>query len=63
MNHTDTANAFAEGRAARSGSARTDGKTYWLHGHPIATKTAEGIVFDWCGWHTQTTVTVELCTA
>lgn len=55
MKYEQLAKAFAEGRACHSGNARTDGQTYWLHGHPIATKTTEGIVFDWCGWHTQTT--------
>lgn len=39
--------AFIEGRAASCHNAKTDGSTYWLHGHAIA--------FDWCGWHTPTT--------
>jgi hypothetical protein len=51
-----TADAFAAGRPARCHNAATDGRTYRLHGHAIATRDATGaITFDWCGWFTTTT--------
>lgn len=54
-----TARAFISGKSARSFNSNTDGGTYWLHGHAIATKYGlDGrwvLAFDWCGHYTPTT--------
>jgi hypothetical protein len=50
-----TAAAFAATRAAQCHNARTDGATYWLHGHPIARREGNALILDWCGWYTTTT--------
>lgn len=52
------AEAFAARKPAKAGNAYTDGRTYYLHGHPIARHSDDGTepaTFDWCGWHTPTT--------
>jgi hypothetical protein len=57
ITNASVAQAFANGEAAKSGNARTDGTTYWLHGHAIATKAPDGLRYDWCCWTTPTTAT------
>jgi len=55
MRIKDVAEAFLKGRSAKVENAKTDGQTYWLHGHPIAKRTPQGVQYDWCGWYTATT--------
>ncbi len=55
MKHEDVALAFVQRRDAKAGTAETDGQTYRLHGHPIAQRCDQGVSFNWCGYHTQTT--------
>jgi hypothetical protein len=50
------ADAFQAGRAAKCHNAKTDGRSYWLHGHEIATRQPDGsVLFAWRGWYTPTT--------
>lgn len=52
----DVAKAFIEGKQGKCHNSTTDGKTYWLHGHPIARKVEGGsVIISWCGWYTRTT--------
>lgn len=56
MNIAQVAQAFASKKAGKSHNSHTDGVTYFLHGHPIAThESAERVYFNWCGWFTPTT--------
>ena len=55
MRIKQVAEAFVAGNTAKCHNARTDGKSYWLHGNELAVKTPEGVMFNWCGWHTTTT--------
>lgn len=49
------ARAFINGQSATCHNSKTDGTTYWLHGHIIAQKREQGFVLNWCGWYTRTT--------
>lgn len=56
---SQVAKAFADGKSANCGNAKTDGASYYLHGNKIASKiaskTADGRVqLNWCGWYTPT---------
>ena len=56
MTIQSTATAFVKGKQASCHNSRTDGQTYWLHGHPIARKIEGGsVIVSWCGWYTRTT--------
>ena len=68
MTIQSVAQAFANGKPAHCHNAHTDGRSYWLHGHRIATfedvpdlpkeSCHQGMSlasFDWCGWFTPTT--------
>ena len=59
MKRAEVAKAFIQGIKGWSGNAVTDGTTYMLHGHTIATKYGMPgkwvVVFEWCGWYTMTT--------
>lgn len=49
------ARAFARKQAASCHNAKTDGQTYWLHGHAIATHTKDDVRYSWCDHYTRTT--------
>jgi hypothetical protein len=49
------ARAFINGQSATCNNSKTDGMTYWLHGHIIAQKREQGFILNWCGWYTRTT--------
>jgi hypothetical protein len=51
----EVAKAFLDGRAAKKGSASTDGQSFKLHGNTIATHNGDKVKFDWAGWYTPTT--------
>ena len=55
MTIEQTAKAFAAGKPAHCHNAHTDGSTYRLHGHPIAVKNGEDVVFYWHRYYTKTT--------
>lgn len=55
MTKTLIAHAFADGYNGTCHNAITDGQIYWLHGHPIAVKEGDSVVFYWHGYHTPTT--------
>lgn len=55
MNIDTVAKAFINGQRAACHNSKTDGMSYWLHGHMIAKKTEQGFVLNWCGWYTRTT--------
>lgn len=55
MTKTLIAHAFIAGNPGTCHNAVTDGQTYWLHGHPIAVKEGDNVVFYWHGYHTMTT--------
>jgi hypothetical protein len=55
MRIADVAKAFVEGRAAKSGNSRTDGREYVLHNTVIARKIRDTVEFNWGGWYTSTT--------
>lgn len=55
MTKTLIAHAFAGGYNGTCHNAVTDGQTYWLHGHPIAVKEGDSVVFYWHGYYTKTT--------
>jgi hypothetical protein len=47
----EVAEAFAAGRKAACGNAKTDGQRYVLHGNEICRKDGAGLHFYWCGWY------------
>jgi hypothetical protein len=51
----EVAKAFLDGKAAKKGSASTDGQSFKLHGNTIATHNGDKVKFDWAGWYTPTT--------
>lgn len=55
MNIDTVAKAFINGQRAACHNSKTDGMSYWLHGHIIAQKREQGFVLNWCGWYTRTT--------
>jgi hypothetical protein len=55
MTRQEAANAFIAGKQGKTHNSKTDGTTYWLHGHPIAHKVGGSVIVSWCGWHTRTT--------
>lgn len=56
MTIRNTATAFALAAPAGCHNAKTDGRTYRLHGHAIAWHADSGAVhFHWHGWYTNTT--------
>jgi hypothetical protein len=54
--HEQIVNAFLAGKKKKIGNYRTDGKTLWLHGHPIANITDDAtLVLSDEGYQTPTT--------
>jgi len=60
---SDVMVAFLSGKSRTIKEHRTDGQTYWLHGHPIIRKDKRAFIIDACGWPTRTTFAVlnEIC--
>lgn len=50
-----TVRAFIAGDELTVGNTRTDGRTLWLFGNPIAHKRGHSIFFSFAGWPTLTT--------
>lgn len=53
--NTKVAQAFVAQTFAKLGNAETDGKVYWLFGHPICRDEGAYYEFNWCGHWTQST--------
>lgn len=47
--------AFLDRSSVSVGNSRTDGKTLYLFGNPIAVHAAEGLTIQTCGWKSNTT--------
>lgn len=57
MTIQQVAEAFIAGKSAKCHNAKTDGRSYWLHGNRIAQIENDkgGVELFWCGWYTPTT--------